>query len=256
MAPRKKPQSQPPKNTLITSFFQKGEIQADKEDIKTKNTDTFYEDCIDKCNHSCVNETCVKKKENLCQRLETVKLKFEQLKKANAAAKSVCEEKDGEIANLQCRLNMFHRQIATEDVSSVQTDYAGAQSIDLQNVSFARFNAQFSEEQLKRFRSIGNKNADDSSFVLDVTRCLYADEMEKLKSRTVVKKSKDGAKRPMTPEKLDLLRSMFTERINSIQKNQENQIESEKGKVEESAGRLKTLNQLINRAIGNLNVKK
>lgn len=95
-------------------------------------------------------------------------------------------------------------------------------------------------------RSIGTAKSEDSKFVLDITRILYADEKEKLKSVSVTGRSKCGTKQCISPKKMSILKSMFAERINKIQKNQE----SEK---EEGIVRMKTLNQLINRAICNLN---
>lgn len=56
--------------------------------------------------------------------MATVKLKHEQLKKANTTAKIICDEKDELIANLQHRVNILQRQSTTENASSTQIDCA------------------------------------------------------------------------------------------------------------------------------------
>lgn len=209
--------SKPPtNNSLITHFFENGnsaEIQISKEK-KTDNPVGLYERCLQNSyDQSCKNEICARKKEELRVRLVKAKAKTEQLEKANATAKIICEEKDGEIAVLQGQLHSF----AAENSSSVQIDCAEASE---QNVRFTEFSAEFSNQQMQQIRSVGTPKTEDSRFILEITRSLYSEDMEKLCSVSLTGRGKNGSKQPISPKKMQMLTSMFTERINGLPKKQ------------------------------------
>lgn len=241
----------PKNNSLITKFFEKGdpsEIKPDEE-IKTNSVVEFYEDCVQSAIvQTCADESCEEKKEELRQRLAIAKSKFEQLNRAVAVAQSICDEKDVEIANLQRQLKTLQCPITTENKPPLQGDCT---QLVAQDVQFGRFNAEFSEEQMNQIKSIGESKLEDSKFVLDITRALYSDNIEKLRHVSVTGRSKDGSKQPISPKKMNTLKSMFTERLNGIQQKQESKTQT-KTEIDIS-DRMKTLNQLLNRAIFNLN---
>lgn len=244
----------PKKNSLITTFFEKGnlsEITADEEE-KTNSVVEFYEGCVQNSNvRTCPDETCEEKKEELRQRLAVAKSKFEQLNKAVAVARSICDEKDDEIANLQRQLNTLQRTIKVNEPPSEGDCTQPAE----QDIPFGKYSAEFTEEQLNQIKSIGESKSEDSKFVLDITRALYTDNIEKLRHVSVTGRSKDGSKRPISPKKMNTLKFMFAERLNGIQQKQErkNQTQTETKTEIDVSDRMKTLNQLINRAIFNLN---
>lgn len=228
----KKNSKPPPNNKLITNFFTNcppSEIRAQKEK-KTNPIVEFYDVCLESgYDQGCQLKACADKKEELRKQFIADKARLEQIKRAQATANIICAEKDDEISILQSQ------------VESAPSNCAQSSSL-LQAKPFTEFAEDFTEQQIHQIRSVGNTKTDDSTFVLEITRALYANNIDKLQSVTVTGRSKDKSKQPVSPEKMRIFRSMFSERFHRMNE-----------KKTEIDSRKTTLNNLINRAISNIN---
>lgn len=216
--------SLPKNNSLITGFFPKeanNSIQVPKEKQKS-HIDQFY--AVQQ--KECQEKTCADKKVELQKQLIASKSKLVQTEKAYAVAMEICTEKDAEILALQCKIDSINT------VATVDTDDSS-----LNEVPFSKFATDFEEEHLNAIRSVGISVREDSTFVLQVIRSLYANNLQKLQSVSITGRSKDKSKEQISPKKMNILSSMYKERLS---------------KLPEREIRLHNLNQLIARGIINI----
>lgn len=80
---------------------------------------------------------------------------------------------------------------------------------------FDNFHGDFPHDALESLRVIGNTEREDSTFVLTAVRGLYSD-LSTLKNKTYSGMSKNKSKDPMTPKKLEILKTIFEKRIDNI----------------------------------------
>lgn len=79
------------------------------------------------------------------------------------------------------------------------------------------FESEFTQDQLSVLRSIGENSPEDSKFILKCVRFLYADNLDVLKFRSVTGRSNGSVKKePMSEKKKQLLSEMYSERLNSL----------------------------------------
>lgn len=81
-------------------------------------------------------------------------------------------------------------------------------------VNDQNFSEFFTESQLGEFQSIGNEISKDSTFVLTVVRKLYANDLLSVKKKST--NGRRNGKEPMTPEKLNVLKQLFKQRLTSF----------------------------------------
>lgn len=216
---------QPRKNKLITAFYSTGASASSVSTEREKNhIEKFYSLNL----NSCQEKGCVDLKAELSKQLAASKLKLAQIEKAQALLKIVCAEKDEEIKNLQ--QSLIAALPATEKIVETVTLPATEKPFD-------RFVDEVGVGRLDMIRSIGATISDDSTFVLEIMRTLYADDINELDNITVTGRSKTNSKTKMCERKMGIVSSMFIERLASQPLRNV---------------RLKSLNQLISRAIVNI----
>lgn len=111
----------------------------------------------------------------------------------------VIEQKDQKIKDLQTKL--------VNGTPKVKSDAA----ID-QSTAYAEFVDNFTESQLCEFRSISFDAKKDCTFVFKLITAVY--DPETLKTKSFTGRSKTNIiKKPLTPEKVELLRSVYQKRI-------------------------------------------
>lgn len=71
------------------------------------------------------------------------------------------------------------------------------------------------DSQLSELRLIGKDKSKDSTFVLSVVRQLYANNLSIVKNKSVC--GRKNKKEPMTPEKSNVLKEIFNQRLKSCQ---------------------------------------
>lgn len=227
----------PEKNKLITSFFSSTAKTTTEfpEPKEINNIEAFYIEQLKGCNKN----TCEVKKSDLQKQLNAAKAKLAQIEKAQAAAMTICTEKDEEISILQ-RQTQPNNTVVMSNVPVI-VSYDAASSSAREEVTpdkpFTKFADSFNGHQLSSIQSIGISCSQDSTFILEVIRSLYAENIEKLHRVTVTGRSKDESKEPISPKKKEVLSSMFIERLKD---------------QPQSDVRMRNLNKLAGRAIVNI----
>lgn len=179
----------------------------------------------------CDSQKCTQEKQKLRQHLTIAVEKLKQIKEAIATCKQILQTKDREIDSLKQKIAGCVKQ---------QNETGGL---------FSSYEMEFTSAGLSELRSIDGKN--DSNFVLTGIRFLYRGQLHRLGSVSVTGASRNKGKanpksnEKMSPEKLNAMKKVFTERLNALK--------SEEKTHKQRAGRM---NYHINSAIQNLNPKK
>lgn len=97
-----------------------------------------------------------------------------------------------------------------------QKDGKNEATID-NNVLFKNFEHSFNERELAQLRSIPNVKSRDSSFILQVLRFIYKNDLSILNLRTA--SSNVTNKKPITPQKKNIIENIFWERLDSLKLN-------------------------------------
>lgn len=238
--PRGSKSSKPKNNTLITSFYSKGAHNpkfATKTPVqKIKNhIDQFYDLQLD----ACRNKDCANNISELREQLIAIKAKHAQIEKAQAVAREICDDKDKEIANLQRKVDAMSAVAKpnSTEMSSESVSNALIGNSSPNDLPFIQFANNFKESHLKTIRSIGESISEDSTFILQILRGLYADNLEQVKHISVTGRSGNNTKEKIAPEKMSILSSMFAERLSGLP---------------QSKNRNGNLNQLTARALVNI----
>lgn len=106
---------------------------------------------------------------------------------------------------------------------------------------YSGFVKKLSAKSMNTLRSFKKTVAHDSKFISTAIRGLYEGRLEILNERNLSGRSKIHQKQPVTPEKMNILRGLFMERVKN---------------TTDSAERAENLNQLVKTAIGNINRNK
>lgn len=241
--PKKKSQA-PVNNSLITNFFAKGNAsetnvctQQEKPDSETNK---FYSDCLSENifeDDSCARVSCINKKVELKQKIESAKTELNRIQRATSVVKEICDEKDKVIHSLQMS------NVISPDNETITVRHDITEANDSSKPSpFQDFAHLFTEEHLTTFRSIDEAISSDSTFILHVTRSIYGRKLNELQHITIKGKGKNNSKKEMDADTLKTITNMFGERIHAL-----------KISEPEKNNRLKRLNMLLNRAITNIN---
>lgn len=148
----------------------------------------FYEKFA-KCKGHC-------EKEELKTKIEEAKEKLAKIEGAIKSCRLVLMEKNMEIDNLD-------KNSATQEDPSA--------------IIFDTFSNCFTAEQLKTLRSINSNSPGDSTFILNVVKFLYSDDLGRVKSKSACgRKNKGQSKEKMTPSKKKTLERIFGERLHKL----------------------------------------
>lgn len=197
------------------------------ENETTSINSNFYEKCVKEKTKLCESfKNCHATKQLLKMRLKSLNEKHQQVQKAISTALQICGNKDKKIQHLEAQIippvdrHMTHQKSKTK-------------------IQFEDFGDIFTSEQLTELRSTNQQTAGDSTFVLSSIRFLYSDDLSKLANKTVFGIKKRGNKEPLTPQKVDRLRSLYRERLEYI-------------KPENALFREEKFNRHVNHAIFNV----
>lgn len=216
---------QPRKNTLITDFYPEvTSVPFETPIEKEKNQiDEFYSSHL----NVCQKKTCVVLKSELEKQLAAAKLKLLQIEKAQTVLQSICTEKDQKIETLQRNIDSIGTPNRYEIIDSAlpaterntesiealkRNDIIGA-TLSACEQPFNRFVGNFTVGRLDTIRLLGATISEDSTFILEIIRSLYADNLKELDNITVTGRSKSNSKVKMSPKNIEILSSMFEERL-------------------------------------------
>lgn len=245
-------------NTTITDFFKKQVVSTESNLMSTENSSTanrtypkpssvFYNNCLleNVQDENCINALCADDKTDLKVKILEAKKTIDQILKAQQFAAEIIKEKEEKILLLQKQIGINeYVQPSSSSSSSWQevTANVAAKITSSNSLLFEDFVQSFTEEQLAIIRSIEKSFSADSTFILTVTRSLYANNLNDLQNITV-KGRKNCTKKEIDAQTLKTITDIFSERIDSITD------------IDEVAkmDRKKRLNTLLNRAITNIN---
>lgn len=106
----------------------------------------------------------------------------------------------------------------------------------LKDNRFHEFSKMLSSETIDELKSINSAENKDSNFVLKVVRDLYKNDLLKLKNKSY--SGQRTKKQPMTPEKVNIIKTVFSKRVQTLENGEE---------------RNKNLSKLIKSAIETIN---
>lgn len=138
--------------------------------------------------------------------LLTEKQQLEEKQKKCQDAISSCEKC---IFDKEQKVEILKKKIKDQKIKALPKP-------DLKN-AFTEFVGKFNESQIIELRSMNMDKRYDSSFILYTLRCLYADDLEKVKNKSIGGKKKE----PITPEKMSCLKTMYTERLTYVSNKEE-----------------------------------
>lgn len=105
-------------------------------------------------------------------------------------------------------------------VSNLKKDFQIEQMKEqLTKYSFNELRGTLKDETIDTLKALEDSQKKDSTFVLTAIKDLYSNDLLRLKNKTYSGRKKE----PITPEKLKVLRDLFTVRMNSIPNNRERQ---------------------------------
>lgn len=110
-------------------------------------------------------------------------------------------------------------------------------------MKFNSSEGQFTETQLSELRSVNSKVSGDSTFILKGIHFMYKSNLEVLAKKSLAGKAKD--KEAVSPGKLQILGSMFDERLNAFEIDET-----------EKQSRARRFRQHVHHAIVNINKRK
>lgn len=164
-------------------------------------TSQFYNSCLQESHQSTQSHHCERKITELKHELAQKKIKLQQAEKAYSTCKRICEKKESQIDDINSKL-------AAQPQLSVQPSKP--------KHMFVEFSAIFNDPQLSELRSIANNEQNDSSFIFYAVRQLYIGDLKRVKNISLTGRGRGGAKIPMSPQKQDILRKMYKQRLTSV----------------------------------------
>lgn len=214
----------PTKQSTLTDYYAKNKnSHSQKENNIKKINDKFYEDCFRKM-EKCTNSNCQREEIELRKQLKEIKEKIEKVEEAIASCRSVIDEKNILIESIRKKSEIPNETLKLTKI-------------------FEQFlNQPFSRDQIDRLYTFQSNSRSDSSFVLFVLKCLYADNLSAVEKKSSCGKSgKKGEKKEMmTPTKKKTLVDVYGARLRSY------------AKPEEFTSREKKLNKLIKDGFANI----
>lgn len=238
--------------TMITTFFKQQkkttanarQESENRNQNQTTNAEKFYQSCM---HHTeCKKTECIQLKAALNAQLCELKEKCTHHEQAVKLCTSIIDDKDIEIKRLKEILSMStsestpaNESVAVESVSTEPVAVSVTNESKVPNsLRFSDFSNVFTSNQLAELRKIGLSAREDSSFVLAIMKFIYADRLTILKSKSVSGRAAkiDQPKEKITPEKENIIRKIFAERMLDINDDQ----------------RAKKLNKYIKDALGNI----
>lgn len=114
----------------------------------------------------------------------------------------------------------------------------------VQSKKFISCNGVLTTNCLDELKCLSNLEAEDSKFIGAALNDLYRENVDVLKKKTLSGRSKDGEKSIISPTKMDILKSLFAERLSFIPSEEVSDI------------RRNSLKKLIRNAIDAANKKK
>lgn len=157
------------------------------------------------------------------EELKNLQLKYKKVKVMYNKTLGINLEKDLKIQRLQEELKLLKK---CEDISSPNTKTIDNIRIP-RNTKFESFTEYFEPDDFKSLQNVHNESRYDATFVRTALLYLHKDEQSSLQNKSMfgcAAKSitrKDGtithleAKEPLSPKKLDILKSMYSERISA-----------------------------------------
>lgn len=146
---------------------------------------------------------CKENVEKIGLELEELKKKYLLLEEKNRSLVSDCRTLK-KLLNESTKINL-QKDIQIQKISSEK--YSDSSNEGL----FVQFQGKFSEDTLKKLRSLGVNAGADSGFILKCVEFLYGDDLEKLKNRTA--SIPTNSKTPFTPEKQKIITEIYKERL-------------------------------------------
>lgn len=202
---------------------------AEYESENESEVSGFLNKCLDNKIKVCnPNKNCHTVKRDLRWQLDLLTEKDARIQKAIKSCLRICGKKDEQIEVLEQQIKEKNKCIETIPSRKVE-------------VLFGEYVHHFADNQLSMLRSIDKSSKGDSNFVLNSLRFSYLDDLAKLQHKSVTGKSKSGQKEPITPQKLNRLKSMYKERLNGLDS-------SDRKKRE------KQFNRHVQHAITNINI--
>lgn len=206
--------------------------------------------------NSCEIESYADERKELKQKIATAKIEIDRIIQAQQTVTKICIEKDEVIRSLRIEAsteNDFKYGVHRDKESSKEKDLAidsqpnastsDSKAVLLNDSLFKQFENCFTIVQLQIIRKIGNAKRENSTFISNILRALFAENMHQLFSITATGRTTNGQKKEnIDQDKMNTLYGMFSERLTN-QKNETDKLEI--------SVRLKRLNKLINSAISN-----
>lgn len=191
-----------PADTSSDEFLNK-RLREEKERLNSHPTDTQQEHSKSKKPKSC--QDCKKKDSEL----EKLKKTFNDLQKVNTGL--VKDNKSLKHLLSKCTKVNLEKDLKIEKLTHQREES------DVSPMIFGKYEDIFEDKELTTLRSIPFTKSKDSSFILQVIRLLYKNNLDALKSRTTASKTAD--KSPITPEKKAVIKDLYDERLNSLKLN-------------------------------------
>lgn len=234
-----------PKKNLILQYFKQKNIddinQSTNGQQRHAEKNDFYKNCLkSKVNLCAAEKNCHEIKQSLKGKLDINTHKEAQIQESIAKCLEICKQKDDKIKSLENQTEQIHQLSATSTSNNTSTS---TQTNMMKNPTlFEDFNGMLAEKQLGTLRSIDKSTKGDSTFVLNCVRFFYSHDLAKLAHKSVTGASKGEPKEPITPQKLDQMKTIYVERLNDLKI-----VETEKEKRE------RKFNNHVHRAIININ---
>lgn len=232
-------------NKLITQFFSKSQNENEYNiigNVVETNTQNkcqimeFYEVATDNrviLEPSCNSSSCVDQKYRFKQKLASLKFEIEKIKRAQAMATEICNEKDKKIRFLESTVP--NDVVANQDDSKLTQNKPTKSAAD-ESIRYEKF---LTADQMMKIQTIGPFEKADSTFILNIVRSLYSSDLRELANVTLKGCGRNGQKKVMCPEKKQIITQMFSNRLQNCAE-------------EEQRNRMKNMNSLIQRAITNI----
>lgn len=141
-----------------------------------------------------------------------------------------------------CKKNDRKIDILQGQIKQRKSNVDCTSQMDNHKISFYGFKGILTDTQLSTLRLVDQNSRGDSTFVKNCVEFLYFEDLTKLQNKSLTGNSRTGLKEPVTPQKLNQIKSMYNERLNYMQLSDADKLIREK-----------KLNRHINFAIININ---